>query len=154
MFVCVCDHKSDIMSYNRVVIKQATHCYTQYSYPVVILVRFELYVHTRTDYTVPQCTRIACTRSPTTHALSGLQPFDDVQYSEVRKGPFYKPKSTSTDDTPSPPPPKTDDGGISELDNLLAMLSDTQKNIQEGKLYSSPTCLKLCFCTTCLKRYF
>lgn len=70
------------------------------------------------------------------------QPFDDAQYSEVRKGPFYKPKrSTSSTPPPipestlSPPPPQSDEidgGGLSELDNLLEMLNDTQKNIQEG----------------------
>ena len=77
------------------------------------------------------------------HTFSHQQPFDDAQYSEVRKGPFYKPKhSTSSTPPPipestlSPPPPQSDEidvgGGLSELDNLLEMLNDTQKTIQEG----------------------
>ncbi len=85
--------------------------------------RFELYTH--------RCTvSIAHVLLTATHTQS----FDDVQYSEVRKGPIYTPKSRSTGNTSSPPPPKTEEAGISELDNLLAMLSDTQKSIQAGKL--------------------
>ncbi len=83
---------------------------------------------------------IACTHTHThTHTHAHTQPFDDVQYSEVKKGPLYKAKS-STSSTPPPlpdhtlssPPPPVDEGSLSELDNLLAMLNDTQKDIQEG----------------------
>lgn len=79
------------------------------------------------------------------HTDSHTQEFDDAQYSEVRKGPFYVPKGSPTpiaDGTiTSPPPPAStelddNEGGLSELDNLLAMLNDTQLTIQEGN-YSS-----------------
>lgn len=78
------------------------------------------------------------------------QPFDDVMYSEVRKGPRYVPKSHSQSPPPqsaSPPPPpppstispppskppRTVPGGLSELDNLLEMLNDTQRTIQSNQ---------------------
>ena len=85
-------------------------------------------------------------------SLSSLQPFDDEQYSVVRKGPFYSPTHQPMSESPqlydstaSPPPakPPRDMGrdsresfgasaGLSELDNLLAMLNDTQQTIQKG----------------------
>ena len=85
-------------------------------------------------------------------SLSLSQPFDDEPYSVVRKGPFYSPTHKSTSESPqlydttsSPPPAKPPrdvardsresfgaSAGLSELDNLLAMLNDTQQTIQKG----------------------
>ena len=67
------------------------------------------------------------------------QPFDDAMYSEVRKGPHYTPKDTPRSppaQATSPPPAKpsrSSMGGLSELDNLLAMLNDTEKDIQAAQ---------------------
>ena len=61
---------------------------------------------------------------------------NEVQYSEVRKGPRYVPKSRSESRSPPPGPmspqarvPRSP-GGVSELDSLLEMLNDTQINTQ------------------------
>ena len=61
----------------------------------------------------------------------------EVQYSEVRKGPRYVPKSRSESRSPPPhgvvsPAPKVprSPGGVSELDSLLEMLNETQINIK------------------------
>ena len=84
-----------------------------------------------------------------------LQPFDDEQYSVVRKGPFYSPDHSASESpqhydavAASPPPAKpprdpseskdsresfAGSTGLSELDNLLAMLTDTQQTIQKGQ---------------------
>ena len=70
---------------------------------------------------------------------------EEIQYSEVRKGPRYVPKSRSESRSQPPhgvisPPPKVprSPGGISELDSLLEMLNETQIN-SKGPLmnYSS-----------------
>ena len=77
------------------------------------------------------------------------QPFDDAMYSEVRKGPRYVPKSRSQSTSPPPPPPSSSTtsppptkppriapaggDGLSELDNLLEMLNDTQRTIQSNQ---------------------
>ena len=77
-----------------------------------------------------------------THVRTHLQPLGEgedgeVQYSEVRKGPRYVPKSHSESRSPpsaGPMSPQSKDpcspGGVSELDSLLAMLNDTQISIQ------------------------
>ena len=81
-----------------------------------------------------------------------------MQYSEVRKGPRYVPKSRSQSHTPPPGglPPESrtprSPGGVAELDSLLEMLNDTQISIQgerititlySGKLSREKTC-KFC----------
>ena len=77
--------------------------------------------------------------NPHTHTQSGRGEGEDVQYSEVRKGPRYVPKSRSVSRTPPPGPPAPSDaanktprspGGVAELDSLLEMLNDTQISIQ------------------------
>ena len=93
-----------------------------------------------------------------THTQTCEQPFDDVQYSEVRKGPLYQPParkspSPQLESTTSPPPSKPPrdsidaSGGLSELDNLLAMLNDTQLNIEDGMYVNKLSiCTNICIC--------
>lgn len=72
-----------------------------------------------------------------------FQPFDDVQYSEVRKGPLYVPgtSDTSTSPLPTSPTPLSNphrdslgaSAGLLELDSLLEMLSETQDKVDRGQ---------------------
>ena len=66
-----------------------------------------------------------------------------IQYSEVRKGPRYVPKSRSESKSPAPTPlspqskgPRSSPGGVAELDSLLALLNETQISIQ-GELINN-----------------
>ena len=69
--------------------------------------------------------------------------FDDAKYSEVKK------KESVSSPPPSKPPRSAVSSGasegLSELDNLLAMLSDTQKHIQSGQGTSHCACY-VCVC--------
>ena len=83
-----------------------------------------------------------------THAHA--QQFDDAQYSEVRKGPFYVPKSQTESSPPPPKPPHAaPSAGLAELDSLLELLNDTQQSIQgeageERESVCVCVCLALC----------
>ena len=84
--------------------------------------------------------------------LVSFQPFDDSQYSEVRKGPLYVPgQASDLPPEPSPPPsmPLRDSmgtsAGLSELDSLLEMLNDTQIKVDKGRVFLFLSCMFLFF---------
>ena len=74
------------------------------------------------------------------------QQFEDAQYSEVRKGPFYVPKAQTESSPPPPKPPHAaPSAGLAELDSLLELLNDTQQSIQ-GEAGGVSVCVCICVC--------